>query len=281
MSNRLNENQHYLGRVVPQHRKPKFLKWLDTNIQPFFDGEKLLKSFDDYFNLEMSQGVQMQVTGDIVGRNRVLSFDPADGSSPILDDETYRLLQKAKISMNQWDGTIPGIYELWGNLFPQYKLVVQDNQDMTMDLYIGSLVPPIMMELMGRGYIAPKPMGVLIRFTFMYEYEPIEKTVYIGGAAHNAITTSKMPTFIPDFNFRRTMGIAGFSHNITENRLPQVVQSMTFERAAYIGGYGYSVTQSRLPQMVADFDFTASDYIGGHGFNVVQTTVPKYNFKYD
>ena len=93
---------------------------------------------------------------------------------------------------------------------------------MTMDLYIVSLVPPIMMELMGRGYIASKPMGVLIRFTFMYEYEPIEKTVHIGGATHNAITINKVPTFIPDFNFRRAMSIAGFSHNITENGLPQM-----------------------------------------------------------
>ena len=222
MYHRHRENQHYLGRVVPQHRKPKFLNWLDTNIQPFFDGEKLLKSVDDYFNIAVNQGVQLDVTGGIVGRNRVLSFDPADGSSSILDDETYRLLQKAKISMNQWNGTIPGVFELWENLFPQYQLILQDNQDMTMDLYVVGLVKPLERELITRGYIAPKPMGVLMRFTFVYEHEEINRTAFIAGASHNAITISEIPPYIPVFNFKDRIYQGGNSWNVTETTLPKV-----------------------------------------------------------
>jgi len=214
------DNKHYLSRVVPQHRKPKFLKWLDANIKPFYDGETLLKAMDAAFDLSNSAGVQMDVTGDIVGRNRILSFDPADGSSPILDDETYRLLQKAKISMNQWDGTIPGAMTLWENLFPQYQLVIQDNQDMTMDLYVLGLVTPLEQELLSRGYVTPKPMGVLIRFTFIHEEEPFEHTAFIAGMRHNAITVSEMPPFVPDYHFRGKVYTAGFMRGITITHIP-------------------------------------------------------------
>jgi hypothetical protein len=176
------ENKHYLNRIVPQHKKPKFMKWLDANIQPFFDGEALLKDMDAAFDLDNSVGLQMNTTGGIVGRARVLSFDPADGSSPVLDDGTYRLLQRAKISMNQWDGTIPGIITLWENLFPEYTLIIQDNQDMTMDLYVIGFTTPPEQELMARGYIAPKPMGVLIRFTFIQIPEEKDVSTYFAAA---------------------------------------------------------------------------------------------------
>jgi len=163
------DKRHYLRRVAPQHMKPKFLKWLSANLQPFFDGEVLLKSMDAAFDLDYSIGAQMDVTGDIVGRGRVLSFDPADGSSPILDDDTYRMLQRAKIVMNQWDGTIPGAMDLWDNLFPHYGLVIQDNQDMTMELIITGTTSSLERELIIRGYLGPKPMGVLMRFNFVMD----------------------------------------------------------------------------------------------------------------
>jgi len=212
-------NQHYLERVTPQHKKRKFLKWLDANIQPFYDAELLLKSMDDKFHLFDSVGVQLDVTGDIVGRERVLSFDPADGSSPILDDETYRLLQKAKISMNQWDGTIPGVLELWDNLFPQHRLIIQDNQDMTMDLYVMGLFTPLETELLVKGYIAPKPMGVFIRLTFVYESEPFELYLSAGGHRHGSVMRTTLP-------------------------LQQ--RELTFNIAGHIGGAAWSVSRTTI-----------------------------------
>ena len=210
-------NNHYLSRVTPQHRKPKYLKWLDTNIQPFYDIEMLSKAMDGHFDLNNSVGVQMEVTGDIVGRERVLSFDPVCGASPVLDDDTYRLLQKAKISINMWDGTIPGVLELWGNLFPRYRLVIQDNQDMTMDMHIIGFVAPLEMELLARGYVAPKPMGVLIRFKFLYEHDPMGHTVFIAGQ-HHSVSSSEIPAFGLDFNFSSTLCTGGnfWVYSITE-----------------------------------------------------------------
>jgi len=215
-------NRHYLSRVAPQHKKPKFLKWLETNVQPFFDGELLLKAMDSAFDLTKSFGVQMDVTGELVGRDRVLSFDPSDGSSPVLDDETYRLLQKAKISMNQWDGTIPGVVALWENLFPDYRIVVQDNQDMTMTLYVVGHVSPLEQELMAAGYVAPKPMGVFIRFTFIYEHEEMGHIAYAAGHPWS-LTVSEIPPFEPNFLLGDRVYIAGNPWGISTTRLPELL----------------------------------------------------------
>jgi hypothetical protein len=137
---------------------------------------------DAAFDLSDSKGAQLDVTGDIVGRERVLSFDPEDGSSPVLEDETYRLLQRAKISTNMWDGTIPGALALWENLFPEHRLVIRDNQDMTMDLYIIGRISPLEQELISKNYITPKPMGVLIRFNFIITAAYSVRDYHAGAA---------------------------------------------------------------------------------------------------
>lgn len=43
-------------------------------------------------------------------------YDPETGMVR-LPDETYRLLLKAKIGANRWDGTVPGAYEVWESAF--------------------------------------------------------------------------------------------------------------------------------------------------------------------
>ena len=242
------DNKHYTSRVVPQHRKPKFLKWLDTNIQPFFDAETLLKAMDNDFEIDNAVGKQLDVTGDIVGRNRVLSFDPVNGDSPILDDDTYRLLQKAKISMNMWDGTIPGVLDLWENLFPKYRLVIQDNQDMTMDLYVIGLVSPLEKELLGRGYIAPKPMGVLICFTFIYQHDPMKHTAFTAGMRHDSITSNQMPQFECEF---------------------------VFEDEIFTGSNLWGVSSTEIPPYIPEGELALMDNISGAGWSITLTTLPK------
>jgi len=179
-------NEHYLRRVTPQHRHPKFMKWLAANLMPHLEAEKVLLSMDEAFDLDYARGKQLDVLGEIIGRSRVLSFDPIDGSSPVLQDDIYETLIRAKISINQWNGTIPGIQELWESLFPDYRIVIHDNQDMTMDLYIIGLVTMLEMELMSRGYIAPKPMGVRLNYTFIPPWEEEDVGVYFAeGAAYS------------------------------------------------------------------------------------------------
>jgi hypothetical protein len=157
------------------------MKWLATTLDPVRETELIIKSYDTVFDLDNAVGVQLDVTGDIVGRKRLLSFEPEDGSGPFLDDRLYRVLQKAKISMNHWDGTIPGVLALWENIFPEYRLIIRDNQDMTMDLLVVGMESHLEQELMARGYMAPKPQGVRVNYTFRNQIS-MQQTDYHAGA---------------------------------------------------------------------------------------------------
>lgn len=173
--------EKYRKMVVPEHRRPKFLAWLLENLQRVDDSECLLLEIDPAFDIDKALGEQLDVTGTIVGRERQVNFEPPLGISPVLDDEMYRVLQKAKISINQWDGTLPSLWELWERLFPQYAFVMYDNQNMTLDLYIMGDTSIMERELFSRGYVAPKPEGVRIRYEFILPPVFLEREIYIGG----------------------------------------------------------------------------------------------------
>jgi hypothetical protein len=53
-------------------------------------------------------------------------YQPVTGYA-ILDDDHYRVLLRAKIIANYWDGTVPGAYEAWDALFQgQYYIIIQN-----------------------------------------------------------------------------------------------------------------------------------------------------------
>ena len=136
------ENQYYLKRITSEHKKPKFTKWLETNLTFVDDITNITNELDLLFELDNAAGNRLDILGEILGRKRLLDFEPANGASPLLDDEMYRSLQKAKICVNHWDGTIPSAVELWKNLFPKYEIMVVDNQDMTISVYIEPSLNP-------------------------------------------------------------------------------------------------------------------------------------------
>lgn len=89
------------------------------------------------------------------------SFTEVDISS--LQDADYRILLKLFVAMNEWNGTVPGIYSIWNSIFASegYQIVVQDNQDMTMTVVF--LNPPfdtVILALLTEGYFLLRPAGV-------------------------------------------------------------------------------------------------------------------------
>jgi len=163
-------NEKYLSKITSQHKtKNKFVSWLKENLNLIDYISNVLCKMDEDFNIYDAKGKQQDIIGEIIGISRILDFEPADGSNPILKDDIYRTLQLAKISMNQWDGTIPGVLKLWKTLFPKYRLSIIDNQDMSMDLMVVGMTSSLEKELMIRGYIAPKPEGVRINYEFIIE----------------------------------------------------------------------------------------------------------------
>ena len=130
------DNKKYLDLIVPEHRKPKLLQWLNCLLEKISEIEDCAEKITDSFDLDSAKGKQLDILGELTGRQRELTFQPSKNKSSVLEDEIYRTVIRAKIGINHWNGTIPSIYELWKNLFPDYKLYVKDNQDMSMDTVV-------------------------------------------------------------------------------------------------------------------------------------------------
>ena len=179
----------YLNRITSQHKtKPKYMALVEARLQPFIDLARCLESFDAAFDLETAVGTQLDIIGQFVGLNRLLTFQPEGGISPLLQDDMYRILLKAKISKNNWDGTATGMYKLWETLFPEYTVLIRDNQDMTMTVYTDMSTPFLLAQLIQHEYIIPKPMGVRFNYIFL-EKEVVEVNDYEGAALSEYIRT--------------------------------------------------------------------------------------------
>jgi len=161
--------QEYLSLITSEHYgKINFTSFLATLIAYADDIVCPASNFDCFFDITNVTGSRLDILGEIVGVVRTVNFQPSDGSSPALDDNTFRLIIKAKIARNQWDGTIQQIPILWSNLFPQYELIVIDNQDMSIIALVYGFLPGVQKDLIENGYIIPKPQGVKINYGFIY-----------------------------------------------------------------------------------------------------------------
>lgn len=169
--------QRYLNLVTAAHRdKPRFIAWLTAALTPVDDAVICTDSMIAAFDLDNAVGIQLDALGEIAGRSRALAFQPTDAeTSPILNDDMYRLIIRAKIAQNQWDGTMPSIYELWANLFAEVTLMLLDNQDMSMNALIIGLSTQLEKDLVTNGYIIPKPQGVGVNYSYP------ETTVFAYG----------------------------------------------------------------------------------------------------
>ncbi|WP_163855835.1 DUF2612 domain-containing protein [Paenibacillus elgii] len=168
----------YIDLITSQHKtQPKYIAWLSSSLGIVDAGLELSKSLPGHFDIDKAKGIQLDLIGTIVGRSRVLNFQPTGGTSPVLDDENYRLALKAKIAQNQWDGTIPQIYEIWYSLFDA-RLIIVDNQNMSMSALVEGQLDSIAIELVASGYIIPKPSGVNLT---IIEVTNVSSPSYIGG----------------------------------------------------------------------------------------------------
>ncbi|WP_429496624.1 DUF2612 domain-containing protein [Robbsia andropogonis] len=191
----------YTGLITSEHAdKPKFMATIAALSQGVVDQMNAIADFPADFDLDDAVGVQLDAVGAWVGISRRVSvpltgvyfsfdiigvgwdsgvwqgpFDPDSGISD-LDDETYRLLIRGKIAANQWDGTLPGLKSILESAFgADTKIVVVDNQDMSMDIGVAGNIPSLLfLALLFNGYLHIKPAAVRIN-----SYQ----VVTVGGAA--------------------------------------------------------------------------------------------------
>lgn len=182
----------YTELITSEHnQRPKYMAMVEAVTEPVADLQAFLKSIPGYFDLDTAIGVQLDILGEWIGRSRLVEvpitdvyfswrsdtqgwragvwkgrFDPESGLVELPDD-SYRLLLKAKVAANKWDGTIPSAYDIWEEAFANTGalIIIQDNQDMSMVVGIaGATLDLVSQEILTQGYIPLKPEGVRINY---------------------------------------------------------------------------------------------------------------------
>lgn len=195
----------YLNRITSEHKvRPKFMALVEARLKPFVELFELLEEIDKAFDLDTAEGNQLDIIGQYVGVSRLLDFQP-NNAEPLLPDSCYRMLLKARISLNNWDGSIEGIKKIWGDVFPEYEIQIVDNQDMTMEARIIGLETLFENELVQHGYITPKPMGVLIDYSVVFSIK-LDTGLFIGNMIYNRHLEKTLPAPAPPANNSKPPG---------------------------------------------------------------------------
>ena len=153
----------YTDLITNYHAtKPKFFDHIDLSTRPLIDIGTATKGLITAFDIDTAVGVQLDILGLWIGRSRYVSvpisgiyfsfdieglgfdqgvwqgpYDPDNGYTALSDD-TYRVILKAKIAINNWDGrndSLPSILDtaLDGS---GLKMQIVDNQDMTISVWV-------------------------------------------------------------------------------------------------------------------------------------------------
>lgn len=181
----------YVGKITAEHAdKPKFAAMVSAVARCFVDAQNGLTSMPAALDLDHAVGVQLDGVGKWVGVSRNVDtplagvyfsfdttgvgfdsgvwkgpFDPDTGITS-LDDETYRLLIRAKIGANHWDGTLAGSKAILEQIFNgDTRVFIEDNQDMSITVGISGKVPSaLFLALLAGGYIPIKPQAVRVSY---------------------------------------------------------------------------------------------------------------------
>lgn len=179
----------YTGKITSEHaEKLRFTAMVAAVAQCFVDGQNALEGMPASFDLDSAIGKQLDDVGLWVGVSRYVAtpltgvyfsfdtgglgfdqgvwkapFDPDTGVTS-LDDETFRLLIRARIGANHWDGTLAGSKAILDQIFGGGTHVfIQDNQDMSITIGISGKVPSaLFLALLSGGYIPIKPQTVRV-----------------------------------------------------------------------------------------------------------------------
>lgn len=182
----------YTDKITNYHAgKPKFVAHIDLSTRPFSDVTTSLQSLLSAFDIDTATGQQLDILGEWIGRTRIVRqpitgvyfsfdtdglgwdqgvwqgpYDPDSGYTSLSDD-TYRVVLKAKIAINNWNGqndTLPPILDaaLEGS---GLKMQIVDNQDMSISVWVFPEVDisQVSLELIAaikQGYLTVKAAGV-------------------------------------------------------------------------------------------------------------------------
>lgn len=151
--------------LVPSfHRgQPKLMEYLRLILNQSADMEALLAAFGDAFDLDTAVGVQLDVIGEWVQASRILPFAPVSSVRRLSDDD-YRLLIRAAIARNAWDGTNESLAGIFASVFPAFGITLEDKQDMSINVVIRGSFTELQVEMVNAGLLIPHPAGVTMTY---------------------------------------------------------------------------------------------------------------------
>ena len=140
------QRYNYLDFISPHNRgKPHFSALAEAVLSQANDLFALLASLPSAWSLEVAVGPQLETLGAWVNIPR----------PPNASDDDYRLLLRARIAAQNWDGTnetLPGILAF---AFPGRTATLTDHQDGTVSATLSGEAPPFSLE-----ELFPIPAGV-------------------------------------------------------------------------------------------------------------------------
>lgn len=200
----------YIALLTSAHgTKPKFVATVRATINPLDTIQQVLTGLPADFDLDTAVGVQLDRCGEWIGLSRQVptpltgvyfawgtpgvgwaegswkaSTDSVDGLTS-LPDELYRLVLKARVVMNHWNGSAPGAVQAWDSVFGgSLVLSIQDYRDMSITIGLsGGTVDATMRSLLVHGQLAFKPAGVQIRY---YAVPPNAGALFAWGVPESA-----------------------------------------------------------------------------------------------
>ena len=170
---------------------PKFMQMVGNVCQPWADTIAIAQATPTYYDIDQAIGAQLDAIGLWVGLPRTIqtpllvyfSWDTAGlgwdqgiwygTGQPItyavsMDDGTYRIMLKAKIAANQWDGSTEQYLRDFQIIFAGTGITITfvDNQNDTIDVYFSAKPSALLIGLLQNGYLPLRPAGVLQTFHF-------------------------------------------------------------------------------------------------------------------
>ena len=172
--------EEYEELIPPAHRYPRregaersrFADFVKVCLKQGIDFADLLDGSLTDFDLDKATGKQLDYIGAIVGADRKLPF-VVEGSDGLLEDEDYRLLIRARIATNTWDGTNESLANILRTVFGNYgfsfvDMGVNANQDpMHMVYRVRGNFSDIQTHMFEGDLIVPRPAGVKVRVDFI------------------------------------------------------------------------------------------------------------------
>ncbi|WP_175786556.1 DUF2612 domain-containing protein [Burkholderia anthina] len=186
------ELDDYSGLITSEHQpRPRFMAVVAALTAPIVDQINVAQGMTALFDLDEAVGDQLDTVAEWVGASRQVStpltgvyfsfdldglgfdqgvwkgpFDPDTGLS-VLDDDTFRMVIRAQIAANHWDGTPGAAADILESLAPAGSLVfIQDNQDMSMTIGVAGKQPSaLFIALLNNGLLDLKPESVRMNYS--------------------------------------------------------------------------------------------------------------------